>query len=222
MSKRLLPRFGVRSLLVITALCAVLMAAWAQIVRPYAAQAASVGWLRELQAEVVLQKASGAGWTEPLVRSMLGADAFSEATEARLPASELPDDTTGRLSALLYMVNFDADRCTPGDAITLGLRGAKRLEYLSLRYTELSDSGVKNLAGLPMLERLRLTGNAGVTDEGLIELAKCPSLKEVFVRWTGVTEEGAERLRQALPGCQVHTGHLSASTAAGGASTDGS
>jgi hypothetical protein len=59
------------------------------------------------------------------------------------------------------------------------------------------------LAGLPALRTLLLNRNPGVTDAGIKSLARLKGLRFADLRGTGVTEEGAARLRKALPDCQV-------------------
>jgi hypothetical protein len=84
---------------------------------------------------------------------------------------------------------------------TLGeLRGLKRL---TLDNTAITDAGLADLAGLSALAYLSLDGSAGVTDVGIDGLARLKNLSWVKLTGTGVTEEGAGRLRRALPDCRV-------------------
>ena len=100
----------------------------------------------------------------------------------------------------------DAVLLPPGatDADLAGLCELPGLAFLVLRDTQVTDDGLGAVAGLPRLRRLRLSG-ATITDGGLrrlealtgrrcLELGGCPN----------VSDEGVERLRQALPDCQVY------------------
>ena len=42
------------------------------------------------------------------------------------------------------------------------------------------------------------------------DLARQPAMKELFIRWTRITNEGADRLAKALPNCAVHHHALTA------------
>jgi hypothetical protein len=81
--------------------------------------------------------------------------------------------------------------------------GLGGLKFLVLSGTKVSDAGLVELAGLPALERLYLQDCRGVTDVGVTSLARLRGLRQADLRRTGVTEEGAARLRKALPGCEV-------------------
>ena len=73
---------------------------------------------------------------------------------------------------------------------------------LSLRYTELTDAGLKELAGLKSLQTLDLY-HTQVTDVGLKELAGLKSLQALDLGETKVTDGGVHELQQALPGCRI-------------------
>ena len=208
MKRRWLPRFGIRALLILTALCSLLMGFWVRAIQPYADQAASVEWVKTLQGEVVLKAAEGPAWHRRLVQMTLGPDAFSAATSVEFDGHELPEDTAQRLLAMPYLRELKLDYCQFGDAGMRGLTKMDHLETLSLRYTAVTDEGLKSIASLPDLTTLRLTGGAKVTDVGIAQLAGCSSLGELYVRWTGVTPEGAQKLIAKLPDCRVFTDTL--------------
>ncbi len=208
MKRRWLPRFGIRTLLILTAICSLLMGFWVRTIKPYADQAASIEWVKAHQGEIILEAAEGPDWHRWLVQTALGKDAFSEAVIVRFDGHELPVDTASRLAALPYLRELKLDYCRFGDAEMRGLAHMDYLVTLSLRYTAVTDEGLAHVASLPLLKTLRLTGGANVTDVGIVQLAGCPSLRELYVRWTGVTPQGAEKLIAQLPECRVYTDTL--------------
>lgn len=208
MSRRLIPRFGIRTLLVLTALCSLLMGFWVRAIKPYADQAASIEWVRSLQGNVIIAPAEGPDWHRRLVQTALGRDAYSQAIIVSFDALELPADTAQRLAAMPYLQVLELDYCRFEDAEMRGLAHMDHLATLSLRYTGVTNEGLKSIASLPCLKTLRLTGGTQVTDVGILRLAGCPSLSELYVRWTGVTQEGAEKLIAQLPECRIYTDTL--------------
>jgi serine/threonine protein kinase len=90
------------------------------------------------------------------------------------------------------------------DAGLAHLSNLPRLVRLDLtRCGGITDAGLAHLIPLTELEYLTLGGCDWITDAGLVHLAKVKSLKAVSVRGTQVSEAGAERLRRAVPGCNV-------------------
>ncbi len=77
------------------------------------------------------------------------------------------------------------------------------LTELTLDDTNFPEAGLDELAGLSSLCRLHLNGCSGVTDASINSIARLKSLRSVVLFRTGVTEEGAARLRKALPECRV-------------------
>ncbi len=69
----------------------------------------------------------------------------------------------------------------------------KRGFALDLRHTEVTDAGLKELAGLKSLQTLDLWGSK-VTDAGLKELAGLKSLQTLELRNTQVTDAGLKEL----------------------------
>lgn len=187
MRRWLSPRFGLGTLLLLTALASGVMGVWSSVVKPYREQAAAVARLKQVGATVEIQPAAGAGWRRSLVLRMAGAEAWIEVSKVTLEEVTLPERFEEILGALPYLVELRLDRTDFDDADARGLRGKEHLRILSVRYTRLTDTGVLALAGCRSLRLVRLTGLGGVTDEGLLALAKLPRLEEVFARWTGAT-----------------------------------
>ncbi len=78
------------------------------------------------------------------------------------------------------------------------LAGYDRLELLDLSATRVTDEGLVHLAGLANLNDLWLTGTA-VTDQGLAHLGGLKKLARVEVSGTKVTPDGLAKLKQSLP-----------------------
>ena len=86
-----------------------------------------------------------------------------------------------------------------GDEGVAELASLTNLERLSLEKTRISDEGLANLKPLVNLVSLDLSSNE-ITDEGLKNLSALTKLEELNVAFcTGVTEEGLNALKQALP-----------------------
>jgi Leucine-rich repeat (LRR) protein len=78
---------------------------------------------------------------------------------------------------ILYVIHFENNQNVTNDGLR-ELEGLANLEELNLPNTRISDAGLVHLEGLKRLKRLNLSG-------------------------TRVTDAGLNRLRAALPGCQI-------------------
>jgi hypothetical protein len=65
-----------------------------------------------------------------------------------------------------------------------------------------TDAGVALLRGMTQIEELDLT-DAQVTDKSITNLATLTGLKKLTLRGTQVTDSGVEKLRLALPNCEI-------------------
>ena len=74
---------------------------------------------------------------------------------------------------------------------------------LSLNATNVTDAGLKELAGLKSLQALNLN-NTQVTDAGLKELTGLKSLQTVILTATQVTAAGAAAMKEDLPACNIY------------------
>ncbi len=73
------------------------------------------------------------------------------------------------------------------------LAGLKNLQVLVLARTRVTDAGLKELANLKTLQALNLNGT-NVTDAGLKQLAGLQSLQRLDLNYTNVTEAGVKEL----------------------------
>ena len=69
------------------------------------------------------------------------------------------------------------------------------------------------MKGMPKLEKLRVQGCEHVDDAGAKVLATFPSLKEVDLKGTTVSEKGLALLRTAKPKIQIYSGPWKAPSA---------
>src|SRR5450631_2739790 len=85
----------------------------------------------------------------------------------------------------------------------VGVEGAKLGEVSTLSVTQ---KWLEQLKSLPSLERLKLQGCGRINDEAVAALIAMPSLREVDLKGTAITEKGADLLRAAKPGAVVYVG----------------
>ncbi|HUO33342.1 MAG TPA: hypothetical protein VMU80_29280, partial [Bryobacteraceae bacterium] len=86
---------------------------------------------------------------------------------------------------------------------SVGIEGAKLGEVSTLSVTQEWLEQLKSLTGL---ERLKLQGCRRINDEAIPTLIAMPSLREVDLKGTAVTEKGAKMLRAAKPRAVVYIG----------------
>jgi hypothetical protein len=85
------------------------------------------------------------------------------------------------------------------------VEGLTNLRKLHLENTKIGDQGLAHLKGLINLEYLNLYATL-VTDEGLANLEGLKNLHSLYLWQTKVTPEGVEKLKKALPKCEINTG----------------
>jgi internalin A len=86
---------------------------------------------------------------------------------------------------------------------SVGIEGAKLGEVSTLSVTE---KWLEQFQSLPSLERLKLQGCGRIDDEAVRVLIAMPSLREVDLKGTAVTEKGADMFRAAKPRAVVYIG----------------
>ncbi len=112
---------------------------------------------------------------------------------------------TGRLTALPppevpFGLRLNGHQVT--DAGLKELAGLTQLQSLDFRETQVTDAGLKELAGLKQLRMLNL-GVTQVTDAGLKELAGLKQLRMLNLSGSKVTDAGVQELQKALPQVQI-------------------
>jgi len=78
----------------------------------------------------------------------------------------------------------------------------EKVTGLSLSFTKITDTGLKEVAKLKNLNYLRLD-DTKITDAGLKELAKLQKLTILGLNDTQVTDAGVAELKKALPDCEI-------------------
>ncbi|MBA3481520.1 MAG: hypothetical protein H0T51_06870 [Pirellulales bacterium] len=211
-------RFGMRTLLLATSVVCIAMGAWTIYVQPFRAQAASRARVGDLGGKTSAVTATGPDWHRWLVETMVGSDQFIHVDRADLRGCRVSAADVPPIAGLRYLKTLYLDRAEVTDENIAALARMSELEELSLTYTSISDEGLARIAALPSLRTLHLTG-IPITDASLGSLAHAPWLREIYIRWTKVTPDGVERLRRALPNCQIHHHVIQAPAAAATASS---
>ena len=101
----------------------------------------------------------------------------------------------------LYWLLIDGSQVT--DAGLKHLSGMTDLQYLWIQKTQISDGGLAHLAGMNKLQSLWLLDNAAITDAGLEHLKNLRNLTSVTLQGTKVTQAGVDKLKAALPMCEI-------------------
>jgi hypothetical protein len=96
-------------------------------------------------------------------------------------------------------------------SIGVGIEGTKLGEVSMLSVT---PEWLERLRSLSKLERLKLQGCNRIGDANIATLIAMPSLREVDLQGTAVTEKGAAELKAAKPGIVVYFGPWEAKSAA--------
>jgi hypothetical protein len=83
------------------------------------------------------------------------------------------------------------------------LTSLRNLKDLNLNDTKITNRGLAFLKGMTKLEKLDLS-NTGISDHGLKYLRGLKRLKILTLYGTKVTNTGLMKLKQFLPGCEIH------------------
>src|SRR5713226_1401568 len=138
------------------------------------------------------------GWLRPDKFGFLEFDQNKEGKPGDLPAFHFPWQE-GRLAKLptpTMAFGLDLSGTQVTDAGLKDLAGLKSLQMLNLYYaSRITDAGLKELAGLKNLQTLYL-GFTKVTDAGLKELAGLKSLQSLYLGDTKVTDTGLKELAE--------------------------
>ncbi len=78
-----------------------------------------------------------------------------------------------------------------GDPATEHIAGLEKLKSYFASYTKITDRSMQILSGMPSLERIAFYGCAGVTNAGVVALARLPHLREVEISGPQITPECA-------------------------------
>ena len=128
-----------------------------------------------------------------------------DATDTERPESPALDSELALLKDLGRLESLHLGGTDVTDEGLAHVAGLIALKRLHLEKTKVTDAGLAHLAGLESLAYLNLY-RTGVTDAGLVHLEGLKNLKSLYLWQTKVTPEGAEKLGQALPGCNIDLG----------------
>lgn len=81
--------------------------------------------------------------------------------------------------------------------------GFARITNATFQNISATDAQLERITNLPRLRALNLRYNTGVTDASIPSILKLQHLKYLHVDFTSITEEGLQRLRDALPGVEL-------------------
>jgi hypothetical protein len=107
---------------------------------------------------------------------------------------------TVALFSNVTIVECEDTGLTDGDVTYL--RALPDVVLLDLQTPRITDSGLEYFSDWPRLRILLLDGTT-ITDEGLAHLKVLTSLEYLTLRNTRVSAEGVEKLKRALPDCEI-------------------
>jgi hypothetical protein len=120
------------------------------------------------------------------------------------PGSQVgPEQIAVLAAAGQNIVELNLQDASVEDSMAAELAKLPAVTRLRLSGNRLTDRGIAALVALPRLERLNVYGNAGITDASVDTLANAKSLRRVDVWQTGITDAGVARLRQRRPDVEV-------------------
>jgi hypothetical protein len=128
---------------------------------------------------------------------------FNELRELHL-SGDITDEAIPELTAFRHLEKLDL---TATKVTGVGLKVFTGLQELDLKYSPVTDEGLKEIATLSRLQKLNLT-RARITDAGLGQLVTLRNLKELQLsgNFFGAPGPGLIRLQEALPECKVIPG----------------
>jgi len=193
-------QFRLATLLLLTLVCAVVLALW---VTPAARQRRAVAFVESVGGFVeYADEGDQAALAPAWLREWLGPDYFQSVREVRLHVTQVSDAGLAHLKGLTALEVLYLDHTFVGDAGLAHLKGLTALETLDLDNTQVSDAGLAHLKGLTALERLYLDGTQ-ISDAGLAHLKGLTALERLYLDGTQVSDAGIADLRAALPNCLI-------------------
>jgi Leucine-rich repeat (LRR) protein len=108
------------------------------------------------------------------------------------------------LASLYNLRILDLQNTTVSDDSLRPISELLYLTSLDLEDTQVRGPGLRALSGLPRLDHLDLQG-CPIEDGGLEYLKSFPALRYLQLQGTKVSREAVERLREALPKCDIES-----------------
>ena len=204
-------QFSLRSLLLLTLLCAVSLISWLRLVEPYRRQAKELNEIAGLKLKVRVKSVPvGADWLE----SLLGKDSLADVRSISLHNAD--DAFARRLPAFVNLQELQLNRQNPifiqelikkgfvksqdlqlnggiTDTGLMHLKNLRQLTSLDLNTNQITDGGLVHLRGLTRLAKLDLS-NTVVTSAGMEHLKPLSELTSLNLSRTQITDEGVQQL----------------------------
>ena len=111
------------------------------------------------------------------------------------------DESLKAISAYSVLVLSLRDNPKVSDSTLAALRGVEA-KYVKIQYVQVTEKGLDHLATMTGMKTLTLK-YVPVTDEGIPALSKLKSIKRLNLWGTRVTMDGLDKLRAALPDCDI-------------------
>jgi hypothetical protein len=119
-----------------------------------------------------------------------------------LSGGNISDETLEHLSELPNLEELHANSSSVSDKGLKNLEKFPKLRWLTIHYTKVTDSGLVHVRSLKHLEWLILIGD-NISDAAVPDLSSMTTLQLLDVRETAITVNGYEKLKKALPKCDV-------------------
>ena len=195
-------RFGLGTVLLLTTFLCAVLGIWSFYVQPYRTTSILRARITELDGFYAANPAQGPKWQGDLVEYLVGSGAFVDLIQIDLSSKEITGDDVGLIGRMrrLQTLNLDARRWRMTERSMLA--SLPELVELSARYTQITDRGASALVSAAQLTAIRWTG-CNVTDRTLEAIPEDTNLRQVFARWSDVTEAERSRVAQRhrrLPG----------------------
>ncbi len=206
--KRRWYQFNLRTLLVLTFVCAIPCAWLGNRIERKREERAAVGALRELGATVTYDYEfdhigpAGPDWA----RALFGENFFDEVDCITFDnGAVINDDALMNCRGFSHLTWLNLYDTNVTDAGLVHLKGLTRLCYLNLGKTKVTDAGLTNITELKQLDQLGLEATA-VTDAGIQHLKGLAQLRVLDLMETAVTDSGVSEIERTLPNCSVSIG----------------
>ncbi len=125
--------------------------------------------------------------------------------DLNLSSTDVDGDGLRHLASLEKLGKLDLSDTAVDDNGMVHVAKLTRLNELSLYQTKVTDVGLRHLVGLKDIQVLDIRYTA-LSDKGMADLARMRSLRELrLYGCTGISDGAIERLRKALPACEVVT-----------------
>ena len=198
---RLPPLPGLRRLVVGNTRIEGLSTAPALEVLNWSGEPANESLLKELAAESKLRKLSLSNCTVAWHRLGLLAS-LPDLEQLELEQTTIDDENVKNVAALTRLRKLSITYCPFTGRGLNHLASLPRLESLEFYETNVSDDALPHLASFKNLRELNLSVTR-VTEDAIPNLVQMKSLRQLSLPAGAYSEEGAKRLLEELPECQV-------------------